>query len=251
MAIRIAISGCAGRMGSKVAILALKDSSFSITGAFEAKGHVSIGQDLGSLIGAKALGITISDDAKKCIQNSDVLIDFTIPEVTIENVRLSVSLKKPIIIGTTGLSDEQKKILAEAAKSIPMVFSPNMSLGVNLLFELAKTAASRLGSAYDVEIVEAHHHAKKDSPSGTAKRLAESIAEGRKQGAHQIPIHAIRAGDIVGDHSVIFAGPFERLELIHQAHSRDAFALGALRAAQFAVSQKSGLYDMSHVLKGN
>jgi len=126
-----------------------------------------------------------------------------------------------------------------------------MSLGVNVLFELARTAAQRLGLAYDVEVVEAHHKQKKDAPSGTAKRLAEGLAASRQQPVEQIPVHAIRAGDIVGDHTVVFAGGAERLELTHRAHSRDVFAQGALKAARFVVTQKPGLYDMSHVLKAS
>jgi 4-hydroxy-tetrahydrodipicolinate reductase len=137
----------------------------------------------------------------------------------------------------------------EAAAAIPVIFSPNMSLGVNVLFELARTAAQRLGLGYDVEVVESHHKQKKDAPSGTAKRLAEVLADARRQPPSQIPVHAVRAGDIVGDHTVILAGPAERLELTHRAQSRDVFAAGALRAAQCAAAQKPGLYDMSDVLK--
>jgi len=147
------------------------------------------------------------------------------------------------------LSDAERAAIAEAAKEIPVVLSPNMSVGVNLLFELAELAAQRLGRGYDIEIVEAHHRAKKDAPSGTAKRLAEVLAASRRQPTSQIPVHAIRAGDIVGDHTVVLAGPSERLELTHQAQSRDVFAQGALKAAAFVRSQKPGLYDMSHVLK--
>ena len=153
------------------------------------------------------------------------------------------------MIGTTGLTDAQRAEIIQAAKTVPIVLSPNMSVGVTLLFELAQIASQRLGGAYDVEVVEAHHKAKLDSPSGTAKRLAEVVAEGRRQPTETIPVHAIRAGDVVGDHTVIFAGPSERLELTHRAQSRDVFALGALRAAQFVVTQRPGLYDMRDVLK--
>ena len=154
-----------------------------------------------------------------------------------------------MVIGTTGLSDAQRAILQEASNAIPIVYSPNMSLGVNVLFELARLAAERLGRAFDVEIVESHHRQKKDAPSGTAKRLMEVVASARGQQSRDIPVHAVRAGDIVGDHTVILAGPAERLELTHRAHSREVFARGALKAAQFVVTQKPGLYDMSHVLR--
>src|SRR3989338_10147384 len=176
------------------------------------------------------------------------MIEFTAPEVTVEHVQLAQRLRKPMVIGTTGLSDAQRGVLASASKAIPIVFSPNMSLGVNVLFELAQLAAKRLGPSYDVEVVESHHRHKKDLPSGTAKRLAQALAAARGVSPEKIPVHAVRAGDIVGDHTVILAGPSERLELTHRAHHRDVFAQGALRAAQFVVTQKPGLYDMSHVL---
>ena len=198
---------------------------------------------------SSSLGIKIDGDARAAVSKGDVLIEFTTPDVTVGHVQLAQELRKPIVIGTTGLSEAQQGTLRVAANTIPIVFSPNMSLGVNVLFELAQIAAQRLGSSYDVEIVEGHHRAKKDAPSGTAKRLAELVASARKQPTNAVPVHAIRAGDIVGDHTVILAGPSERLELTHRAHSRDVFARGALKAAQFVVSQKPGLYDMLYVLK--
>lgn len=259
MAIRLIISGCAGRMGSRIAALALslgegsragsRDSVFSIAGAIESAGHQALGKDAGSLLGLEALGIQVTDEAKAAISAGDVLIEFTRPEATVEHVRLAAQLKKPVVIGTTGLSEAQRSAIAEAAKTIPIVLSPNMSVGVNLLFELVRTAAQRLGLAYDVEVIEAHHKAKLDQPSGTAKRLAELLAESRRQPLEKIPVHAIRAGDIVGDHTIVFAGTSERLELTHRAHSRDAFAVGALRAAQFLAHRPAGLYDMRDVLK--
>jgi 4-hydroxy-tetrahydrodipicolinate reductase len=223
---------------------------FTVAGALEASGHPALGQDFGAVLGGgKALGVRVSDDAAAALRAGDVLIEFTQPQPTLEHLRLARAAKKPVVIGTTGLSEQERGAIADAATDIPVVFSPNMSVGVNLLFELAQIAAQRLGLAYDVEVVEAHHKHKKDSPSGTAKRLAEAVAQARRQPVDKIPVHAIRAGDIVGDHTAIFAGPYERLELTHRASSRDVFALGALKAAQFIVKQKSGLYDMSHVLK--
>ena len=238
-------------MGRAVAGLALKDSAFAVAAAVEAPGHLAIGQDYGTVLGQPApLGVRVSGEAKAAIGQGDVVIEFTTPEVTAAHVQLVQAQRKPIVVGTTGLSDAQLEALRAASKTIPIVFSPNMSVGVNVLFELAQAAAQRLGPAYDVEIVESHHRQKKDAPSGTAKRLAEVLAAARRQPSGSIPVHAVRAGDIVGDHTVIFAGPAERLELTHCAQSREVFAQGALRAAQFLVSQPPGLYDMSHVLRG-
>lgn len=237
-------------MGSRIAALAAADSAFAVSGALETAGHPCLGRDVGECLGLKPLGVRVTDEADAAVRAGDVLIEFTQPQATIEHVQAARRVKIPMVIGTTGLSEAERAAIREAAREIPVVFSPNMSPGVNVLFELAALAAQRLGSAYDVEVVEAHHRAKKDAPSGTAKRLAEVLAAGRKQPVERIPVHAIRAGDIVGDHTVVLAGPSERLELTHRAHSRDVFAQGALKAAQFVRSQKPGLYDMSHVLKG-
>ncbi len=237
-------------MGSRVAALALADSAFAIGGALEALSHPCLSRDVGECLGLPPLGVRVTDDARAALAGGDVLVEFSQPAATVEHVRVARQLKKPAVIGTTGLSDAERAAIVEAAKDVPIVLSPNMSVGVNLLFELVELAAKRLGLRYDVEVLEAHHRAKKDSPSGTAKRLAEVLAAGRRQPVGQIPVHAIRAGDIVGDHTVILAGPSERLELTHRAQSRDVFAEGALKAAAFVRAQKPGLYDMSHVLKG-
>ena len=237
-------------MGRSVATLALADSVFTIGAALEAAGHESVGHDYGAVLGRSVpLKVPVVDDPRQAMSRGDVLVEFTVPAVTVEHLQLAQQLGKPMVIGTTGLSEAQIAALQSAAKTIPIVFSPNMSVGVNVLFELAQAAAQRLGAAFDVEVVESHHHQKKDAPSGTAKRLADVLASARKQPSASIPVHAVRAGDIVGDHTVIFAGPSERLELTHRAHSRDVFAQGALKAAQFVVRQRPGLYDMSHVLK--
>ena len=238
-------------MGREIATIALQDfdSIFTLGAALEVPGHEGSGKDYGIVLGRPhTLGVSVSTDAKAAINHGDVLIEFTAPEVTVEHVQLAQELRKPMGIGTTGLSESQRSVLQTASKTIPIVFSPNMSLAVNVLFELAQLAAQRLGLGYDVEVVENHHRHKKDAPSGTAKRLMEVIAAARKQSPDTVPVHAIRAGDIVGDHTVILAGPAERLELTHRAQSREVFARGALKAAQFVVTQKPGLYDMSHVL---
>ena len=237
-------------MGRSIATLALQDSVFAIGAALEAAGHEAIGRDLGAVLGqASSLGVKVSDDASAAIGRGDVLIEFTAPEVTVAHAQLAQQLRKPMVIGTTGLSDAQQEALRAVSKTVPMVLSPNMSVGVTVLFELARTAAERLGSGYDLEVVEAHHRHKKDAPSGTAKRLAEVLAAVRKTKGVAVPVHAVRAGDIVGDHTVILAGPAERLELTHRAQSREVFAQGALRAARFVIKQQPGLYDMSHVLR--
>ena len=239
-------------MGRGIATLALADSAFAVGAALEASGHEAIGHDYGSVLGrSENLNVPVADDPKQAIARGDVLVEFSVPSVTVEHVQLAQQLGKPMVIGTTGLSETQLGALRSAAKVIPIVFSPNMSVGVNVLFELAQAAAQRLGTSFDVEVVESHHRQKKDAPSGTAKRLADVLASARKQPSASVPVHAIRAGDIVGDHTVIFAGPSERLELTHRAHSREAFAQGCLRAAQFVVRQKPGLYDMSHVLRAS
>ena len=249
MAIRLVISGCCGRMGRAIASLALQDSVFAVAAALEAPGNPSLGQDYGTLLGRPTpLGVRVSDDAKAGLAQGDVLIEFTAPDATLAHAALAKQLKKPMVIGTTGLTDAQVGQLRAAAEAIPIVCSPNMSVGVNVLYELARTAVQRLGPGYDVAVVESHHRGKKDSHSGTAKRLAAVLAEAR--GGTPVPVQAIRAGDIVGDHTVILAGPAERLELTHRAHSREVFAQGALRAARFLAGRTPGLYDMADVLKG-
>ena len=250
MSVRIVIAGCGGRMGRAIGQTALQDHGVTIAGAFEVPGHALLNMDYGSVLGhASPLGVRVVSDARQAIGQGDVVIEFTAPEPTLVHLDLARALRKPMVIGTTGLSEAQIAAVKSAAQAIPIVFSPNMSLGVNLLFELSQLAAQRLGLAYDVEVVEAHHRQKKDAPSGTAKRLAEGLASARKKPVNTIPVHAVRAGDIVGDHTVILAGPAERLELTHRAHSREVFARGAITAAQFVATQKPGLYDMSHVLR--
>lgn len=252
MTVRLTISGACGRMGQAIARCALQDSVFALGAVLEAEGHEAIGREYATILGQpKGAGVTVTSDAKAALGQGDVLIEFTSPEATIAHAQLAQQLRKPMVIGTTGLSDAQMAALQTVSKSIPLVVSPNMSVGVNVLFEIARLAAQRLGLTYDVEVVESHHRQKKDAPSGTAKRLAETLAEARQQPLSAIPVHAVRAGDIVGDHTVILAGPSERLELTHRAHDRNVFAQGALRAAQFAVGNAPGLYDMSHVLKGS
>ena len=248
--IRLVISGYCGRMGACIAALARADRAFRIAGALEYTGHDCVGRDAGECLGLPRLGVVVTDRTEQVIAAGDVLIEFSSPAATIAHVQVARRLRKRVVIGTTGLSDAQRRQITAAAHSIPILYAPNMSVGVNLLFELAAQAAGRLGPDYQMEIVEAHHRQKKDAPSGTAKRLAEVVAAACRVPVARIPVHAIRAGDIVGDHTLILAGPGERLELTHRAHNRDTFARGALHAAQFLARQRRpGLFGMQDVLR--
>ncbi len=255
--IKLTVCGAAGRMGNRIIALASVDKEFKLVGAVESPDHNSLGKIVGD-------NITITSDFEHVVKNSDVIIDFTSPTATIEHINIAKKNNKPIVIGTTGLNNEQTDILKSVSKTIPVVFAPNMSIGVNLLFKLVREVSQKL-SDYDIEIIESHHNQKKDSPSGTANKFAEIIAEtlnrnltktavyGRKgivgaRKKEEIGISSIRAGDIVGEHTIVFAGIGERIELIHRAHSRDAFVSGALYAAKWIVNKPAGIYDMQDVL---
>ena len=236
-------------MGQRIAALALEHNNppVAVTGAIEAKGHPAVGKRLGELIGIDGATLVITDDVRTAIQHGDVLIEFTNPEATMEHVRVIRELKKPMVIGTTGLIDVDRTIIEEVARHTPILLSPNMSVGVNLLFELVRLSAEQLKRGYTVEIEETHHAGKKDTPSGTAKKLQEIISQITQE---SVPCLPHRTGEVVGEHTVTFTGQFERVTLTHEALSRDVFALGALTAALFiARVQKPGLYDMSHVLQ--
>jgi 4-hydroxy-tetrahydrodipicolinate reductase len=235
--IKLGIAGACGRMGSRILSLASHDRDFEVNLALEKKGTPMIGRELGKL------KVSSSPDGIFLI---DVLVDFTSPEAAEENLGYVAKYKKPLVLGTTGLSDVQLKKVEEISKVVPVVFSPNVSVGVNVLFGILPEIAKRLGPDYSIEIVEAHHKAKKDAPSGTAKKFGEILAGATKK---NIPIHALRLGDIVGDHTIIFCGNSERIEIKHQAHSRDLFALGALKAAKWVVNKPAGLYSMQEVLQ--
>lgn len=263
--IRIAISGCCGRMGVRIGNLALSDKNFFLAAGIENKNHPRLGEDLGQFLSGERLGTIIASNCRQILENADILVEFSSPKATMDHLRDCLSLKKPMVIGTTGLSEKDENKIEQASKKIAIVKSSNMSLGINLLFGLLEDILKKLGFYYDIEIVEAHHNKKKDSPSGTALSIAKIICKclglnfkkairyGRegKIGPRQkkeIGIHAVRAGEIVGDHTIIFGGEGERIELTHRAQSRDAFAKGALLAAQFVYNKKKGLYDMQDVL---
>ncbi len=235
--IKLAVSGCCGKMGRRIIDLAGQDKAFRFVACLENIGHPDIGKDI--------LGIKISDNLD-VIKAAGVLIEFTTPQATIEHIKAAVRFSIPVVVGTTGLSEGDLAELKKASKKIPVLFSPNMSVGVNCLFGLIGDAAKRLGPDYQVNITEAHHIHKKDSPSGTAKRLAEIIKE---SGSEVTGIKAIREGEIVGDHRVIFESAVDRIELFHSAKTRDIFAIGALRAAKFIIGKKPGLYSMEDVLR--
>ena len=261
---KICMAGAKGRMGRRILELAAEANDVSIGGAFDLADAAGEELAFGAESGNPGT-ITLSPDAATAMSDADVLIDFTIADVCVENVRAATKAGKAAVLGTTGLSSEQKAELAALAKDVPIVFAPNMSVGVNLLFKLTQQAAAALGLDYNVEITEIHHNQKVDSPSGTAVRLAECAAEsleldyttetahGRegvvgKRPRREIGMHALRGGDVAGDHTVAFIGQGERIELTHRAHNRDNFARGALIAARFAAEAAPGLYDMQDVL---
>lgn len=235
--IKLGISGACGKMGRRIFELASQDKAFELALALEMKGTPLIGREMGKL------KVSSSPDGLFLV---DVFIDFTVPEATEGNLDYVAKYKKALVLGTTGLSEAQLKKVEEISNVVPVVFSPNMAVGVNVLFSVLPEIARRLGPDYSVEIIEAHHKTKKDAPSGTAKKLAQILADATKR---EIPTHAIRLGDIVGDHTVIFCGNSERIEIKHQAHTRDLFALGALKAAKWIYGKPAGLYSMQDVLK--
>lgn len=236
--IKLAISGVAGRMGGRILDLALKDPEFKVVAGLEQKGH--------TLVGKLVQGVKITDDSN-AIKNADCLIEFTTPSATLSHIEFALKHKTKMVIGTTGLTPEEKKIIEVIASSkIPIVLSSNMSIGVNTLFDLVSHAAKVLGKDYKARIIEAHHIHKIDAPSGTAKTLAQNI---RNSGGEVIePIESIREGEIIGDHRVIFESNADKLEFFHSAKTRDIFAIGALQAAKWITHKKSGLFDMQEVL---
>lgn len=264
--IKTMVSGACGRMGSRIINAIVNDEEIKLVGALEQEGHSNFGKDAGEVNRLGKLRVLISDELEHIIDEGEVLIEFTDPDTTLDHLRIAIEHNKAMVIGTTGFSEEQLKEIKEIASQIPCVMAPNMSVGVNLLFKLVKDIATVLGNDYDIEIVEAHHRNKKDAPSGTALKIAEILAQALKTDLKQagvygrrgttgertrkeIGIHAVRAGDIVGEHMVTFAGTGERIEITHRAHSRDTFAQGTLRAVKFVVKAKKGLYDMQDVLK--
>ena len=262
--IRIAIAGSNGRMGRTLLEGVAQADDLMLHAALEHGGSAMLGKDAGELIGAPC-GIKISADVAAALQGADVLIDFTRPEGTLHHLEICRKFGVNMVIGTTGLNAQQKAQLGAAARDIGIMFAPNMSVGVNLVYKLLETASRVLAQGYDIEIIEAHHRHKVDAPSGTALGMGEVIAKTLGRDLAQCAVYGregvtgerdpstigfatVRGGDIVGDHTVLFAGTGERIEITHKASSRATFALGALRAARFLKEHPAGLYDMQDVL---
>ena len=262
---RIAVMGAAGRMG-KILIEAVAQAEGAIlAAAIDRPDSSLIGVDAGELAGIGRSGVVLAADLTAVIADFDVLIDFTHPSVTLKNLAACRKAGKAMVIGTTGFSVEEKGLLAEAAREIPIVFAANYSVGVNLCLKLLDTAARVLGDDVDIEIIEAHHRHKVDAPSGTALRMGEVVANALGRDLEKVAVYGregqtgareretigfatVRAGDVVGDHTVLFAADGERVEITHKASSRMTFAKGAVRAAQWLQNQPAGLYDMQDVL---
>jgi len=262
--VRIAVIGAAGRMGRAIINVIAQTEGAALTAACEHEGSAALGQDAVALAGAQmpAVAITVGPPPAGA---ADVWIDFSLPAGTVAHVEAAAEAGAGIVVGTTGLSAEQKSAIAETATRGRVVLAPNMSVGINVLLSLVAQATEILGAGYDIDIVEAHHRHKRDAPSGTALRLAEAVAQGRKRpldeiacysrhgdiGARpqgEVGVQTLRGGDVVGDHTVFFFGDGERVEITHRASSRATFAQGAVRAALWLPAQKPGLYDMRAVL---
>ena len=254
---RVAVVGAAGRMGREVVRAVIGDGTFQLVGGVVEPGTAAVGADLGELCSMGRIGVAATEDPP---DSAEALIEFTTPEATVEHLAYG----KPVVIGTTGLSEAQLQRVEEAAEGVPVVLAPNMSVGVSLVREVVRELSEKLGADYDVEVVEAHHRNKADAPSGTALLLAWAAAEGRgrdlddvavygREGRAprregEIGIHAIRGGAVVGEHRVAFYGPGEEVEVVHRALSRRTFATGSLRAARFVAKARPGLYSMRDVL---
>ncbi|MCK6390348.1 MAG: 4-hydroxy-tetrahydrodipicolinate reductase [Azonexus sp.] len=261
---RIGIVGASGRMGRMLIEATLKDDQVELGGAFDVSGGQAIGKNAGELVGLVS-DVVISDDLAGGLSGVDCLIDFTRPEGTLEHLALCRAAGVAMVIGTTGFDAEGKAAISDAARDIPIVFAPNMAVGVNVVFKLLDTAARILNQGYDIEIVEAHHRMKVDAPSGTALRMGEVVASALGRDLAECAVYGregvtgerdpstigfatVRGGDIVGDHTVMFCALGERVEVTHKASSRMPYALGSLRAARFMAGRQAGLFDMQDVL---
>jgi 4-hydroxy-tetrahydrodipicolinate reductase len=262
--IKVCVAGVSGRMGQMLIAAALDDPAITLSGAFGRADGVLIGRDAGDLLGRKT-GVIVTSDAKAAISASDILIDFTRPVATLEYAALCANLGKKMVVGTTGFDAAQTALLQAHAQRTGIVFAPNMSVAVNVLFKLTRLATELMNEGFDIEIVEAHHNKKVDAPSGTALGLGRAVASGLQQPLEDIAVYerygdigprkagtvgfsTIRAGDIIGDHTVIFAGAGERIELTHRSQSRSTYAAGSMRAAKFIAGKAAGFFDMQDVL---
>ena len=263
---RVSVHGAAGRMGRNITKLLVEDKGATLVSAIEHAGSPVIGQDVAVLAGlGEPLGVVVTSSLEAALERAEVVIDFSLPAASRALFEACTARKVAVVVGTTGLDAPARKALDALAKVAAVVAAPNYSVGVNALWAIAAQAVRVLGPEFDIEIVEMHHKHKVDAPSGTAVRLAEVVAQARgldaktavqhgragQVGARttgEIGMHALRGGDVVGDHTLILAGPGERIELTHRAHTREIFALGAVRAAHFVVGRAPGLYDMADVL---
>ena len=263
--VKVAVCGALGRMGQKVIQAVSNRQAMLLAGAAERPDHPLTGQNISYLPGLTGLDIRLAASLSDAANGAAVYIDFTSIESSLAYLREAVDLKIGAVIGTTGFSVEQQKELAKAAERIPVLWAPNMSTGVNVMYKIAAAMTKMLGRDFDIEIIEAHHRLKKDAPSGTAVKLHDTVAKARglapeaslitgrnglvgERTAEEIGVLAVRGGDIVGDHTVIFAGPGERLELVHRAHTRDTFAEGAVRVAAWLAGRGPGLYSIDDTL---
>ena len=264
--IRVVVAGVLGRMGGTLVRMVRDQEDMKVVGGTERKGSSAIGSDVGRAAQLEPLGVLIADDLSRAIEmgKAQLVIDFTSAAASLEHARICAERGVPLVVGSTGFTADAKAELARSAQRMPVVMSPNMSVGVNLVIKIAAQLAQVLGDSFDVEILETHHRMKKDAPSGTALRIAEEVAAalGRKPSdlrlsregqigerpRPEIGVQTLRGGDVVGEHTIFFLGEGERVELTHRATSREQFARGALRAARWVVSRSPGLYDMQDVL---
>ena len=263
--INVIVAGAAGRMGSRLVTLIKDSTTLTLAGAIEEKGHPAVGGDAGETAGCGRAGILITDNLAALLDKGEVIIEFSSPEATLHHLRAAAKYQRAMVIGTTGFTVPQLEEVKSLACQVPCVLSPNMSVGINLIYKVIGEMAKTLGEDYDIEVIEAHHRLKKDAPSGTALKIAEVLAKAVSRDLDQVGVYArkgligerkkgeigiqtVRAGDIVGDHTILFGGMGERIEVTHRASSRDTFAGGALRAARWVVQQQPGLYDMLDVL---
>ncbi|MGD0886173.1 MAG: 4-hydroxy-tetrahydrodipicolinate reductase [Thermodesulfovibrionales bacterium] len=261
----IIVTGATGRMGSRIIALAKEYPALSLVGAVEREGHEHTGKDIGVLSGLGEIKIRLTDKLQETIEKADVVVDFTSTHATVQHVRIAAEKAKAVVIGTTGFSEDDLESLRKMSGDIPIVLAPNMSVGVNLLLRILSDVAKVLGDDYDVEIIESHHRLKRDAPSGTAMKMAQVMAQALGRNLDEVAVYerkgligerpkkaigiqTVRAGDIVGEHTVLFGGLGERIEITHKASSRDTFARGALKAALWLHGKPAGFYDMQDVL---
>lgn len=246
--IKIVVTGAAGKMGQRIIANLLNDPSARLVGAVETPGHQSIGKDPGRMTAVGTTGITVTDSLEKVLSSGDVVIDFSIPDATLPNLKTAAKLKKAAVIGTTGHTEDQRKQIEKIASEIPIVLAPNMSVGVNVMWKVLAVASAPLAPDSKISVVETHHVHKKDAPSGTALEIERVLKKALGNGGSGIEIKSIREGEVVGDHTVTFDSPEETITITHRAKTRDTFAVGSIRAAKWVARKPAGLYTMQDVL---